>query len=135
MDALCTLGTAKCSRVHLRLAGKFDLCVIATHRPILYTLQAAVCFHNCATLACIKLLSVCLQKPFSFIGFGGGRHGCMGTNFAYLQIKTILSVMLRNFEMEILDPFPEADYTSMVVAPKACRIHFKRRQLTTSAPA
>jgi cytochrome P450 len=26
---------------------------------------------------------------FTFIGFGGGRHGCMGTNFAYLQIKTV----------------------------------------------
>lgn len=26
---------------------------------------------------------------FTFIGFGGGRHGCMGTNFAYLQIKAV----------------------------------------------
>lgn len=26
---------------------------------------------------------------FTFVGFGGGRHGCMGTNFAYLQIKTV----------------------------------------------
>lgn len=25
--------------------------------------------------------------PFSFIGFGGGRHGCMGSNFAYLQAR------------------------------------------------
>ena len=25
----------------------------------------------------------------SFIGFGGGRHGCMGETFAYMQIKTI----------------------------------------------
>lgn len=24
--------------------------------------------------------------PFSFIGFGGGRHGCMGSNFAILQV-------------------------------------------------
>lgn len=24
--------------------------------------------------------------PFSYIGFGGGRHGCMGQNFAYLQV-------------------------------------------------
>jgi hypothetical protein len=29
------------------------------------------------------------QAKFTFIGFGGGRHGCMGTNFAYLQIKTV----------------------------------------------
>ena len=25
--------------------------------------------------------------PFSFIGFGGGRHGCMGSNFAILQVR------------------------------------------------
>lgn len=24
--------------------------------------------------------------PFSYIAFGGGRHGCMGTTFAYLQV-------------------------------------------------
>jgi sterol 14-demethylase len=29
------------------------------------------------------------KAKFTFIGFGGGRHGCMGTNFAYLQIKTV----------------------------------------------
>ncbi len=27
--------------------------------------------------------------PFSFIGFGGGRHGCMGSNFAILQVPII----------------------------------------------
>ncbi|KAK9794631.1 hypothetical protein WJX73_002662 [Symbiochloris irregularis] len=67
--------------------------------------------------------------PFSFIGFGGGRHGCMGSNFAYLQIKTIWSVLLRNFEMELLDPFPQADYSSMVVGPTACRVQYTRRPL------
>ena len=29
------------------------------------------------------------KTPFGFIGFGGGRHGCIGSNFAYLQIKSI----------------------------------------------
>jgi sterol 14-demethylase len=38
----------------------------------------------------------------SFIGFGGGRHGCMGETFAYMQIKTIWSVLLRNFEFELV---------------------------------
>ena len=28
--------------------------------------------------------------PFSFIGFGGGRHACLGQNFAYLQIKVCI---------------------------------------------
>ncbi|CAK0784520.1 hypothetical protein CVIRNUC_007724 [Coccomyxa viridis] len=66
--------------------------------------------------------------PFSFIGFGGGRHGCMGSNFAILQIKSIWSVLLRGFEFELVDPFPEPDFESMVVGPKPCKVHFKRRK-------
>ncbi len=26
-------------------------------------------------------------KPFAFVGFGGGRHACIGSNFAYLQVR------------------------------------------------
>lgn len=66
-------------------------------------------------------------KPFSFVGFGGGRHGCMGETFAYLQIKTIWSVLLRDFEMELVGDFPEPDYTAMVVGPtQPCQIRYKR---------
>mmetsp|Transcript_6366 Transcript_6366/g.14126 ORF Transcript_6366/g.14126 Transcript_6366/m.14126 type:complete len:494 (+) Transcript_6366:74-1555(+) len=68
-------------------------------------------------------------KPFSFIGFGGGRHGCLGSNFAYLQIKAIWSVLLRNFEFELLDPVPEPDYNTMVIGPKPCRVRYTRRKL------
>lgn len=71
------------------------------------------------------------DKPvkLSYVGFGGGRHACMGQNFAYLQIKTLWSVMLRNFEFELLDPVPEPDYTSMVIGPKACRVRYRRKKL------
>ncbi len=68
--------------------------------------------------------------PFSFVGFGGGRHGCMGETFAYMQIKTIWSYLLRNFEFELVSPFPEPDYDSMVVGPKApSLVRYKRRAL------
>ncbi|KAK9811423.1 hypothetical protein WJX72_003728 [[Myrmecia] bisecta] len=69
------------------------------------------------------------RRPFSFIGFGAGRHGCMGSNFAYLQIKTIWSVMLRNFDFEMVDPFPQAQYNSLVVGPGPCRVKYMRRKL------
>lgn len=69
------------------------------------------------------------KTPFGFIGFGAGRHGCIGSNFAYLQIKTIWTVLLRNFEFEILDPFPEPEYNAMVIGPKACRVKYTRRKL------
>jgi hypothetical protein len=29
------------------------------------------------------------QKPFTYLGFGGGRHGCLGQNFAYLQVSRL----------------------------------------------
>lgn len=70
-----------------------------------------------------------LAKPFSYLGFGGGRHACMGQQFAMLQIKTIWSILIREFEFEMLDPFPEQDFTSMVIGPKPCRIRYKRRKL------
>ncbi|KAK4401433.1 Sterol 14-demethylase [Sesamum angolense] len=55
---------------------------------------------------------------FSYISFGGGRHGCLGEPFAYLQIKAIWSHLLRNFEMELISPFPEIDWNAMVVGVK-----------------
>eukprot|EP00894_Picocystis_sp_ML_P002806 jgi/Pico_ML_1/53323/g3892.t1 len=55
------------------------------------------------------------KLPFSYIGFGGGRHGCMGETFAYLQIKTIWSILLRKFDFEFAqDHFPQPDYEAMV---------------------
>ncbi|KAI8325003.1 lanosterol 14-alpha demethylase erg11, partial [Martensiomyces pterosporus] len=64
--------------------------------------------------------------------FGAGRHRCIGEQFAYLQIKTILYVLLSRFEFS-LDPkrgMPERNYQSMVVLPEApvlCR--YRRRDL------
>ena len=55
----------------------------------------------------------------------------MGETFAYMQMKTIWSHLLRNFDMELVDPLPEPDYTAMVVGPKgSCRIRYRKRVLT-----
>jgi sterol 14-demethylase len=45
------------------------------------------------------------------------------------QIKSIWSVMLRNFDFEMLDPVPAPDYDSMVIGPKPARIRYTRRKL------
>ncbi|KAK6159565.1 hypothetical protein DH2020_006879 [Rehmannia glutinosa] len=67
---------------------------------------------------------------FSYISFGGGRHGCLGEPFAYLQIKAIWSHLLRNFEMELVSPFPEIDWNAMVVGVKGnVMVRYKRRAL------
>lgn len=68
---------------------------------------------------------------FSYISFGGGRHGCLGEPFAYLQIKAIWSHLLRNFELELISPFPEIDWNAMVVGVKGkVMIRYKRRELS-----
>ncbi|KAI8526736.1 hypothetical protein RHMOL_Rhmol12G0019100 [Rhododendron molle] len=67
---------------------------------------------------------------FSNISFGGGRHGCLGDAFAYLQIKATWSHLLRNFEVELVSPFPEIDWKSMVVGVKGkVMVRYKRREL------
>lgn len=68
---------------------------------------------------------------FSYISFGGGRHGCLGEPFAYLQIKAIWSHLLRNFELELVSPFPEIDWNAMVVGVKdKVMVRYKRRVLS-----
>eukprot|EP00985_Skeletonema_marinoi_P034939 scaffold45241_cov168-Skeletonema_marinoi.AAC.1 len=42
------------------------------------------------------------SSPYAYMGFGGGMHSCMGQNFAFVQVKTILSVLFREFEMEMI---------------------------------
>ncbi|KAL7118582.1 hypothetical protein ACP275_02G011900 [Erythranthe tilingii] len=70
---------------------------------------------------------------FSYISFGGGRHGCLGEPFAYLQIKAIWSHLLRNFEMELISPFPEIDWNAMVVGVKGkVMVRYKRRAILSS---
>jgi sterol 14alpha-demethylase len=67
------------------------------------------------------------KQPFAFIPFGGGQHRCMGTAFAMLQLKTILALILRDFELEALDDPVGEDYGILVVGPKPpARIRYKR---------
>ena len=59
------------------------------------------------------------KVPYAYLGFGGGMHACMGQQFGLMQVKTIVSILLRNFTIEPIDKeFPEPDYTAMVVGPK-----------------
>ena len=57
------------------------------------------------------------KRPYAFQGFGGGMHACKGQQFGYLQVKTIVSIVLRDFEIAPCGPIPGPDYASMVVGP------------------
>src|ERR1700678_329209 len=42
-----------------------------------------------------------LRTPFTFLPFGGGPRGCIGGNYAMLQILMILSDLLRKYDFEL----------------------------------
>jgi sterol 14-demethylase len=56
-------------------------------------------------------------NPWTWIPFGGGKHRCVGAAFALMQLKAILSVLLRDFTWQLAQP-PESyrnDHSKMVV--------------------
>ncbi|WFD00352.1 sterol 14alpha-demethylase [Malassezia yamatoensis] len=53
-----------------------------------------------------------------YLPFGAGRHRCIGEQFAYLQLGTIISMFVRSFDWRLEGKMAEPDYTSMVVLPK-----------------
>lgn len=69
------------------------------------------------------------KTQFAYLAFGGGMHACMGQQFGLLQVKVILSILFRNFEIESVDKeFPDPDYTAMVVGPKThLRVRYKKK--------
>ncbi|CAM0906329.1 unnamed protein product [Alopecurus aequalis] len=71
---------------------------------------------------------------FAYTAFGGGRHACVGEAFAYMQIKVIWSHLLRNFEMEMVSPFPETDWNVVMPGPKGkVMVSYKRRAMSAAA--
>ncbi|XP_003222149.1 lanosterol 14-alpha demethylase [Anolis carolinensis] len=67
-------------------------------------------------------------EKFAYVPFGAGRHRCIGENFAYVQIKTIWSTLLRWYEFDLVDGyFPTINYTTMIHTPKNPIIRYKRR--------
>ncbi|CAE6399322.1 unnamed protein product [Rhizoctonia solani] len=60
--------------------------------------------------------------------FGAGRHRCIGEKFAYVQLGTILSTVVRTIEMRLDSGVPAHNYHTMIVQPKEpCMIQFRFR--------
>lgn len=76
------------------------------------------------------------KQPFAYIAFGAGRHKCMGNAFAFLQVKTILAYMLRNFRFELYGDKVESDFQGLVIGPKMpIRIRYQRIGQDAHAPS
>eukprot|EP01006_Ploeotia_vitrea_P006112 TRINITY_DN12297_c0_g1_i2.p1 TRINITY_DN12297_c0_g1~~TRINITY_DN12297_c0_g1_i2.p1 ORF type:complete len:449 (+),score=287.70 TRINITY_DN12297_c0_g1_i2:217-1563(+) len=71
------------------------------------------------------------SKKHEYIAFGAGRHACLGEKFAFLQVKTIWSILFRMYDFEMVNPtVPPVDFTSSIVAgphPDLCRVRYKKR--------
>jgi sterol 14alpha-demethylase len=70
------------------------------------------------------------DNPFAYIAFGGGKHKCTGNAFGLLQIQVVTQVLLRELELELVDP-PESyvhNYKTATVMPQGpVRVRYRRR--------
>lgn len=58
-----------------------------------------------------------LASPY--LPFGGGRHRCIGEQFAYVQLGSILATFVREFKWAIPDgKLPSVNYESMITLPQ-----------------
>ncbi|MFJ8745982.1 cytochrome P450 [Embleya sp. NPDC127516] len=69
-------------------------------------------------------------RPYNLIGFGGGKHRCIGRAFADQEIKAIWSVLLRRFDLRLLGAPHRPSYsTALISEPSApCVLRYRTRQ-------
>ena len=70
------------------------------------------------------------RNPWAWIPFGGGRHKCVGSAFAMMQLKVIFSIVLRRLDFSLAQS--ESSYvdnhSKMVVhLRQPCRVRYRKR--------
>jgi sterol 14-demethylase len=72
------------------------------------------------------------KLPYAYLGFGGGMHSCMGQVFAFCQVKTVISVLLRDYDLVMeADKLPEIGYNDMVVGPRGnCNVTYTKKSVS-----
>ena len=71
------------------------------------------------------------QHHYALIGFGGGKHRCMGEHFAYMQLKAIWTVLLDRFDFQLGGSFPKPNFSNWVTGPREpCQVRYLRRPKT-----
>jgi len=59
-----------------------------------------------------------LRTPFTYLPFGGGPRGCIGGNYAMLQILMILSNLLPRYDFELVDAQTIEARPMVILRPK-----------------
>lgn len=68
------------------------------------------------------------QGMRALVGFGGGVHRCLGVHFAYLEMKLIVTMLLRDYDLELVDPDPQPVPGTKTKWPQSpCRVRYRRR--------
>ena len=72
----------------------------------------------------------------SFLAFGAGPRFCPGRNLAFLEAKTALGTIARNFEVE-LDPdaVPVTELLGFTMSPRGLRVRLRERVPAAAAAA
>ncbi|WP_207974445.1 cytochrome P450 [Parafrankia sp. BMG5.11] len=63
----------------------------------------------------------------SLVGFGGGMHRCAGVNFARLEMKVLLAVLLQHYDMELLDEVRPIAGAGTYWPAQPCRVRYRKR--------
>ena len=73
-----------------------------------------------------------------FLPFAHGRYSCSGKFLALLEIPILVALFFRDFDVELIDPIPEADWTNVVASVRPvgwpyntnCNVKYTRRKST-----
>jgi cytochrome P450 len=71
-----------------------------------------------------------LHRPFTYLPFGAGPRGCIGGNYAMLQILMILSVLLRKYDLRLVPGQTIAARPMVILRPE----HGIRMTFTEAIP-
>lgn len=72
-------------------------------------------------------------RPLKSLGFGAGPRFCPGRNLALMETKTVISMIARNFELEVSDSAEVQEYFGISMSPRGLRVRVRTRQ-TEGAP-
>src|SRR5712691_6490970 len=71
------------------------------------------------------------QHRFALIGFGGGLHKCAGMPFALHEMSVIMSLLLQQYDLELVTPDPQPTTELRATRPTPCWIRYRRRSAAT----